>query len=180
MENKKDNKRSNRLRKQLSLLVGSMVLIFGLYVSFVDGTASGVWYIDTDKCIGCGDCATECIRTQSAVRAVIDTIVCPGLDECRAFYKKPGKKYGTGIANQNCPTGALKREKRGEKYLYTIDESKCIGCGKCFRGCRKCEHAISLVVKQNICLNCNDCKIEPSCPTGAFKYGKISKKESEK
>ncbi len=172
--------RSGKARMLTSYILAALLLLTSVFLLASRSISSGKWYIDTEECIGCGDCATECIKSQSAVRAVIDTVACSGLDKCRAFYRSTSSRFGQSVANQNCPTGAFKREKDSDRYFYWIDESLCIGCGKCFRGCRKCEGAIKLEVKDEFCVNCNDCKIELSCPTNAFKFGKPESQKENK
>lgn len=172
--------RSGKARMLTSYISAGILVIISILLIASKSVSPGKWYIDVKECIGCGDCATECIKSQSAVRAVLDSVLCPGLDKCRAYYRSTSAKFGETVANQNCPTGALIREKDGSNYFYRIDENLCIGCGKCFRGCKKCEGAINLEVKDEFCVNCNECKIEVSCPANAFKYGKpLAKKENK-
>ena len=62
--------------------------------------------------------------------------LCGYCDVCTGYFPTKNFVLDTGAENQLCPTGAIARrfieEKGGERFFeYTIDESLCIGCGKC-------------------------------------------------
>jgi Na+-translocating ferredoxin:NAD+ oxidoreductase subunit B len=57
----------------------------------------------------------------------------------------------------------------GPYYEYRIDEPLCVGCAKCVKGCSTFGNgAMHLQIKQEICVNCNECTIARACPTRAF------------
>jgi electron transport complex protein RnfB len=130
-----------------------------------------VWQLDPDICIQCEKCADNCVLPHSAVKAVHSTSMCGYCDLCSG-YLQPGAKYrNTGAENQLCPTGAIKRTFVEEPYFeYTIDESLCIGCGKCVKGCNSFGNgSLYLQVRHDRCLNCNECSIARSCPSRAYR-----------
>ncbi|MCK4747912.1 MAG: ferredoxin, partial [Bacteroidales bacterium] len=101
-------------------------------------SASGkdyVWQIDPFKCTQCGRCATECVKSTSAVKCIHAFDLCGYCDLCSG-YLKPGAKRETGAENQLCPTAAIQRKFIEEPFFeYIIDEELCIGCAKCVKGC---------------------------------------------
>ncbi len=70
-----------------------------------------------------------------------------------------------------CPLGAIQRRFIEEPYFeYTIDETLCVGCGKCVKGCNAFGNgSLYLQVRHDRCVNCNDCAIARACPAGAFR-----------
>lgn len=51
-----------------------------------------------------------------------------------------------------------------------IDEDLCFGCARCVEGCNRFGNgSLSLQVRHNRCLNCNDCAIARVCPGDAFR-----------
>lgn len=129
-----------------------------------------VWQIDHTKCVQCGRCATECVLTPSAVKCVHAFDVCGYCDLCFAYYRPGIVDRGTGAEKQLCPTFALTRRFVERPYYeYTVDEARCIGCGKCVKGCRTFgNNSLYLQVRQDLCVNCNQCAIAAACPAGAF------------
>lgn len=129
-----------------------------------------VWQLDPRKCIQCGGCAVNCVRQPSAVKCVHNFEMCGYCRLCFGFFQ-PGAKVLTSAAeNQLCPTGAIRRKFIEEPYYeYTIDESLCIGCGRCVKGCAAFGNgSLMLQVRPNLCLNCNECSIARLCPAQAF------------
>jgi electron transport complex protein RnfB len=127
-----------------------------------------VWQIDPFKCTQCGRCATECVRSESAVKCVHAFDLCGYCDLCGG-YLKPGAKLETGAENQLCPTGAIERRFIEEPYFeYIIDEPLCIGCAKCVKGCSAFGNgSLHLQIRHDLCLNCNQCSIATNCPSDA-------------
>jgi electron transport complex protein RnfB len=76
----------------------------------------------------------------------------------------------TGAENQLCPSGAINRTFIENPYFeYSIDQETCIGCAKCVKGCGSFGNgSLFLQIQQDICLNCNECSIARSCPSGAI------------
>lgn len=129
-----------------------------------------VWQIDPFKCIQCGQCRTNCVLEDSAVKCVHDFAMCGYCLLCTGFfYPEPNQKE-TGAENQLCPAGALKRRFIEDPYFeYEIDETLCTGCGICVEGCTAYGNgSLYLQVRQDRCLNCNDCSIAAECPSGAY------------
>ena len=130
-----------------------------------------VWQIDPYKCIACGNCATYCVLEESAVKCVHAYAMCGYCDLCTGYFEPEPKSLDTGAENQLCPTGAIKRSFVEDPYYeYTIDEKLCIGCGKCVKGCNAFGNgSLFLQVRHDRCVNCNECSIAASCPSGAFR-----------
>lgn len=130
-----------------------------------------VWQLDPAKCIQCGRCATECVLSLSAVKCVHAYDVCGYCDLCGGFHQPRVKSTETGAENELCPFGAIRRTFIEDPYYqYTIDEELCIGCGKCVKGCNAFGNgSLFLQVRHDRCVNCNDCRIARSCPSGAFR-----------
>lgn len=130
-----------------------------------------VWQIDPDKCIQCGNCATYCVLKPSAVKCVHAFAMCGYCDLCTGHFLPNPNALNTGAENQLCPTGAIKRRFVEDPYYeYTIDESLCIGCGRCVKGCNAFGNgSLFLQIRHDRCLNCNECTISTACPAQAFR-----------
>ena len=95
-----------------------------------------LWQLDPDKCIQCGNCATHCVLKSSAVKCIHAFAVCGYCDLCFAYFQPQLNQRNTGAENQLCPVGAIQRTFVEDPYYqYTIDQSLCVGCGKCVKGC---------------------------------------------
>lgn len=129
-----------------------------------------VWQLDPYKCIQCGQCAVNCILSPSAVKCVHAYGVCGYCDLCSGYYQPNTIRLDTAAENQLCPTKAIHRSYIEDPYYqYTIDEKLCIGCGKCVKGCSAFGNAsLFLQVRQDVCVNCNECSIARRCPAEAF------------
>ncbi len=132
-----------------------------------------VWQVDPDKCIQCGNCATYCVVGPSAVKCVHAYAMCGRCRFCFGHYEtRPGARIGGGAESQLCPTDAIRRDllRTGDPYYeYTIDESRCIGCGKCVKGCAAFGNgSLFLQVRHDRCINCNECGIAAACPADAL------------
>lgn len=129
-----------------------------------------VWQIDPYKCIGCGICATHCVLSESAVKCVHAYAMCGYCDLCTGYFVPEPKALDTAAENQLCPTGAIVRTFVEDPYFeYTIEESLCIGCGKCVVGCAAFGNgSLFLQVRHDRCVNCNECAIAAACPSQAF------------
>jgi len=135
------------------------------------GRQSWVWQLDPDKCIQCGNCATYCVLSPSAVKCVHAFAMCGYCELCTGYFEPNAPELTTGAENQLCPTGAIRRRFIQDPYYeYTIDESLCIGCGKCVKGCESFGNgSLFLQVRHDRCLNCNECSIAVACPAGAYR-----------
>ena len=129
------------------------------------------WQIDPEKCIQCGQCATACVLTPSAVKCVHAYAVCGYCRLCGGYHRPEVKHLDTAAESQLCPTGAIKRTFIEDPYYeYTIDEDLCIGCARCVHGCSVFGNgSLFLQVRHDRCVNCNECAIARVCPAGAFR-----------
>jgi len=148
------------------------------------------WAIVPDKCVNsklgvlgveiCELCATECVLTLSAVRAVNTFSECGRCYICPSYYKITSAVGPDGLPTEKvCPRDAIKREAIGwidpddpanNFYEYTIDEKLCNGCGRCVMECKEPAGlgSIRLEVRHNVCLDCNRCSIATACPEEAY------------
>jgi electron transport complex protein RnfB len=157
------------LRSALRLLAGTLVG-GGLLHLMRKGSATSVWQLDPAKCIQCGRCATACVLTPSAVKCVHAFDVCGYCKLCGGYQRPNAKEQNTAAENQLCPVGAIKRRYIEDPfYEYTIDESLCIGCGKCVKGCASFGNgSLYTQVRHDRCVGCNQCAIARVCPAKAF------------
>lgn len=156
----------------LALGGGALGLIAGKSTRKQTGDARYVWQIDPWKCTQCGQCAVECVLDVSAVKCVHDFMLCGYCKLCTGFFPPYAAidQLDTGAEKQLCPMGAITRKfVEMPYYEYTIDESKCIGCARCVKGCTQYGNgALYLQVRHDRCLNCNECSIAAACPSDAF------------
>lgn len=132
-----------------------------------------VWQIDPDKCVACGNCQTHCVLDTSAVKAVQCFEMCGFCDICTGYFPQD-YELNTDAKNQLCPTDAVVRrfveQQATVRYFeYTIEEDKCIACGKCVEGCALMNGSLFLQVNHDLCRNCNECAIAIACPSRAFR-----------
>ncbi|MFN0168604.1 MAG: 4Fe-4S binding protein [Bryobacteraceae bacterium] len=148
-----------------------------------------VWQVDSARCLNsrlgelgvkaCDLCLTECVVSQSAVRAVNDFSKCGRCSICPAYYNVTSAVDSQGLPSEKlCPRDAILRKPIGEIdpsdpannfYEYVIDEDKCDGCGKCVMACKEPAGlgSIQLKVRHNLCVRCNQCAISVACPKDA-------------
>jgi electron transport complex protein RnfB len=174
-QNNNDDGRGVSRRGFLKLgLRGAGLLLLGGGAGALSSTRGGertVWQIDPHKCIQCGNCATSCVLQPSAVKcahAIQD--LCGYCEPCFGYYDKDAPDQSEGAENQLCPVGAITRKHvDGPFYEYTVDEERCIGCGKCCKGCARYGNgSLYLQVRHDRCLNCSLCAIAEACPSNAF------------
>ncbi len=134
-----------------------------------------MWQINHEKCTYCGKCEIACVRTPSAVKAVNDQKKCSNCVVC--FGHISNKEIASDKIDSDgkriCPTDAIIRKNYSGGadgyFLYDIDHKKCIGCGKC---AAKCNHegsnSMYLIIRPDLCVNCNSCNIAAKCPSGAI------------
>lgn len=129
-----------------------------------------VWQIDPWKCTQCGQCATDCVLEPSAVKCVHAFPMCGYCDLCTGYFEPKPNALNTGAENLLCPTGAIRRVFVEDPYYeYHIDESLCVGCAKCVKGCTMFGNgSLFLQINHERCLHCNECRIARNCPAAAF------------
>jgi electron transport complex protein RnfB len=128
------------------------------------------WQIDPTKCVRCGNCATMCVLKESAVKCVHAFAMCGYCQLCTGYFEPEPNSLTTAAENQLCPTNAIKRTYIEDPYYeYTIDEALCIGCAKCVEGCSRFGNgSLFLQIRQDRCVNCNECAIARNCPADAI------------
>ncbi len=174
---KKDKRQSRRefINNGVRVTLGLTVVGTGALALARSSTGKDyVWQIDPFKCTQCGRCATECVKSESAVKCVHAYDLCGYCDLCGGYFK-PGAKLETGAENQLCPTAAIQRRFIEEPYFeYIIDEELCIGCAKCVKGCSAFGNgSLQLQIRHDLCLNCNQCSIARMCPSDAINRAPI-------
>ncbi len=164
--------RRDFFKKCGQLAAGASILaIGGKFASRMTGEEADLfWQIDPYQCTQCGLCETACVLPVSAVKCFHANKVCGYCDLCGGYYRSSVKDLNTAAENMMCPTGAITRKFVEEPYFeYTIDEELCNGCGKCVKGCTSFGNgSLYLQVQQDLCLNCNECKIAQVCPAEAI------------
>jgi len=171
-------KQSNRQVNRRDFMRSSFNTIVGLTIGGISGflinkssSEEMVWQIDPSVCIQCEKCSTNCVLPFSAVKCVHSYSMCGYCDLCSGYLEPTAKTRNTGAEDQLCPTGAITRSFIENPYFeYNIDEKLCIGCGKCVKGCGSFGNgSLYLQVRQDRCMNCNECSIARSCPSQAYK-----------
>ncbi|MFB3892882.1 MAG: 4Fe-4S binding protein [Phycisphaerae bacterium] len=129
-----------------------------------------VWQIDPYKCMRCGNCQTYCVLKPSAVKCVHAFPMCGYCEICTGFLPLGNIGNNEAAENQVCPTAAIKRTWVEQQfYEYRIDESLCVGCGKCVEGCsQRGNGSLFLQIRHDRCVNCNQCAIAAACPSRAI------------
>ncbi len=129
------------------------------------------WQIDPSVCVQCGNCATECVLPVSAVKCVHAMAMCGYCNLCFGYFDGQAPALNSGGENQVCPTGAIRRRFVEEPYFeYVIDETLCTGCGLCVNRCNTFGNgSLSLQVRHDLCLHCEECAIARRCPVSAFR-----------
>jgi electron transport complex protein RnfB len=172
MKDKKNKYQSRRdfVRRTGKVLIVAPLAVLPAALSKKTIASGYVWQIDPFKCTQCGQCKTNCVQTPSAVKCVHAFVMCGYCDLCGGYLRQGVKTISTGAENQLCPTGAITRRFVEEPYFeYTFNEDLCDGCGKCVKGCIDFGNgSLYLQIKQDLCLNCNECSIARKCPSDAI------------
>lgn len=150
---------------------GSILALAGAFGKRgISSEATYFWQIDPGKCTHCGRCETHCVLPLSAVKCIHASRVCGYCDLCGGYYRSNVKELNTAAENMMCPTGAIERKFVEDPYFeYTINENLCNGCGKCVKGCNSFGNgSLYLQIKQELCKNCNECRIATVCPADAI------------
>ncbi len=168
-EQKKD--RRSFLRSTIGAGVAAALAGVTVLAARKSSGSTHVWQLDPEKCQQCGRCATECVLGPSAVKCVHGFAMCGYCDLCFGYFRPGANAITSAAENQMCPTGAIKRTFVEDPYYeYVIDESLCIGCGKCVKGCGSFGNgSLFLQVRHDRCENCNECSIARSCPADAYR-----------
>ena len=143
--------------------VGGLALAGGAGVLLLRADGVPLHQIDAARCTACGLCETECVRKPSAVKCVNDFAKCGYCEFCYGYYHKAPPSDDP--KNLVCAQKAIIRRKVGDvQYEYTIDESKCTGCGKCVKLCKKHGNgSFRLEIRRDLCKECNRCSIGAAC-----------------
>jgi electron transport complex protein RnfB len=108
----------------------------------------------------------------SAVKCVHAFAMCGYCKLCFGFFQSgvDAARLDESAEKQLCPTDAIRRVFIEPPYFeYTIDESRCIGCSLCVKGCGSFGNgSLFLQIRHDRCVNCNDCRIAAQCPSGAI------------
>ncbi len=136
-----------------------------------------VWQLDPNKCTQCGRCSTHCTLNPSAVKCLNQFNICGYCDLCFGYLHPGSRERDTDAENLLCPTAAIERKFiEAPYYEYKIHEERCIGCAKCVEACLVFGNgSFYLQVRQDICVNCNECSIAKACPSEAFSRVPASK-----
>ncbi|MBO7114693.1 MAG: 4Fe-4S dicluster domain-containing protein [Bacteroidaceae bacterium] len=86
--------------------------------------------------------------------------------------------WGREYCNTICPVGTLlSLGSRFSMFRVQIDESKCINCGKCGRGCKAgCIDTKNHKIDYSRCVDCFDCI--DTCQEGAIQFKTVCKSRS--
>ncbi len=141
-------------RREFIRAAAAAALGGGVWLAATPSAETTVWQIDPSKCVQCGQCTTHCVMNPSAVKCVHATRICGYCDLCSGFLQPGSPKLDTGAENELCPTAAITRTFVEDPYFASkIDEERCVGCGKCVKGCGKFG---------------NECAIARQCPAQAI------------
>ena len=164
-------RRRDLLRKGLNAAAGLTIGGVSLALARKSKPEELVWQLDPAICIQCEKCAVNCVLPRSAVKCVHSYSMCGFCDLCSGYLQPGAVARDTGAESRLCPTGAIKRTFVEDPYFeYTIDESLCIGCGKCVKGCNSFGNgSLYLQNRHDRCLNCNQCSIARRCPSQAWR-----------
>lgn len=182
MDEKKNWGRRSFLRKvgQATCVIALGGIAYRIAGQHMDEETAGprsryVWQINPDKCTNCGKCETHCVRMPSAVKAVNDQKKCSNCVVCFGHIsnKEIASDQIMSGGKRICPNDAVIRNNHsGGKdgyFLYDIDSDKCTGCGKCAKVCtEKGTKSMFLIIRPDLCLNCNSCDIARACPDNAI------------
>jgi electron transport complex protein RnfB len=169
-DNNRYQSRRDFVRKAGKILIAAPLILIPAALARKTSASGYVWQIDPFKCTQCGNCKTNCVLTPSASKCVHAFEMCGYCDLCGGYLRQGVKTISTGAENQLCPTGAIKRIFVEEPYFeYTIDVNLCDGCAKCVKGCNDFGNgSLHMQIKQDLCVNCNDCSIARVCPSNAI------------
>ena len=164
-------------RAMCGLAIGGLTYhVIGNHLSSEDAgpNTRHAWQIDPNKCTGCDQCKLACYRKPSAAKAVNDQKKC---SFCVVCYGHITNKYidSDKIMTEGervCPKDAVIRINHSGRldgyFVYEIDDDLCDGCGICVEMClKKGTKSMFMIIRPDLCLNCNSCNIALKCPEKA-------------
>jgi electron transport complex protein RnfB len=169
-EKNKYQSRRDFVSKAGKALIAAPLIALPLLLTKKSYGSGFVWQIDPFKCTTCGNCKINCVLTPSASKCFHAHQLCGYCDLCGGYLKEGAKSISTGAEVQMCPTGAIERKFVEEPFFeYNINEDLCDGCAKCVKGCKDFGNgSLFMQIKQDLCVNCNDCSIARNCPSNAI------------
>jgi electron transport complex protein RnfB len=166
-----DRKKTRREFLADGVRAGAALAAGGVLVSLARGAKAEqtVWQIDPMKCVQCGNCATNCVLTPSAAKCMRAYALCGYCKLCFGLFRDKRSGDTVTAENNRCPVDAIKRNPVEDPYYeMSIDESLCIGCAKCVKGCNLFGNgSMFMQIRHDRCVNCNQCAIAASCPSQA-------------
>ena len=159
--------------KNTSRCIGALALFGGAGLLGARATKGAIYKIDTGVCTACGICETHCTLALSAVKCYNVFEECDYCDICFGYIED-----GFEMTDENkiCPTDAINRRQIDEyAWEYSIDEELCTGCGKCVKLCKELgSGSMKLIIRRNLCEECNKCVLEEACPDNAIFPEKVT------
>lgn len=165
-----DNERREILCRLGHVSAGWVVAATGLawFAGYTKQAEAAVPALDMSKCIICGRCAAVCAKAPiPAIQAVNAQSACRHCGQCYSYTRQDN---GTRSVQLVCPYDAVRRKKNDDgEYVYTVDQTRCRGCGACVRECMK--HgtgSMRLQVIASLCKQCAECPAIRACPRTAL------------
>lgn len=132
------------------------------------------WQIDPAKCTFCGRCERACVRKPSAVKAVNDQKICSNCVVCyghtydRHLDSARIDAEGRKVCHHNAVVRTRLTGGLDGAFCYSIRPEDCTGCAKCALECnRHGTKSMFMVIRPDLCVNCNTCSIADVCESGA-------------